>query len=74
MDRGGGLSLTQHPDPELERIADGAIDIVCAAQQDDGYLDTYYIINGKNHIFTNLKDHHELYCMGRSDRGCGGLL
>lgn len=64
-----GYSLTQHPDPELERIADGAIDIVCAAQQDDGYLDTYYIINGKNKIFTNLKDHHELYCMGHLIEG-----
>lgn len=64
-----GYSLTQHPDSELERIADGAIDIVCAAQQDDGYLDTYYIINGKNHIFTNLKDHHELYCMGHLIEG-----
>ena len=39
-----GYSLSQHPDPELEKIADGAIDIVCAAQNEDGYLDTYYII------------------------------
>ena len=30
-----GYSLTQHPDPQLESIADGAIDIVCAAQQED---------------------------------------
>ena len=43
-----GYSLTQHPDAELEKLADSAIDIVCAAQQDDGYLDTYYIINGKD--------------------------
>ena len=64
-----GYSLTQHPDPELEKIADGAIDIVCAAQQEDGYLDTYYIINGKDKIFTNLKDHHELYCMGHLIEG-----
>ena len=64
-----GYSLTQHPDPELERIADGAIDIVCAAQQDDGYLDTYYIINGKDRIFSNLKDHHELYCFGHLAEG-----
>lgn len=62
-------SLTQHPDPELEKIADGAIDIVCEAQQDDGYLDTYYIINGKDKIFTNLKDHHELYCFGHLTEG-----
>ena len=59
-----GYSLTQHPDPELEKIADGAIQIVCAAQQDDGYLDTYYILNGKDKIFSNLKDNHELYCLG----------
>lgn len=64
-----GYSLTQHPDPELEKIADGAIDIVCAAQQDDGYLDTYYIINGKDKIFTNLRDHHELYCFGHLTEG-----
>ena len=43
-----GYSLTQHPDPDLEKVADAAIDIVCAAQQEDGYLDTYYIINGKD--------------------------
>ncbi|MDO4292763.1 MAG: glycoside hydrolase family 127 protein [Eubacteriales bacterium] len=64
-----GYSLTQHPDPELEKIADGAIDIVCAAQQEDGYLDTYYIINGKDKIFSNLKDHHELYCFGHLTEG-----
>lgn len=64
-----GYSLTQHPDPELERIADGAIDIVCAAQQEDGYLDTYYIINGKDKIFSNLRDHHELYCFGHLTEG-----
>lgn len=62
-------SLTQHPDPELEKIADEAIDIVCAAQQENGYLDTYYIINGMDKIFTNLKDHHELYCFGHLTEG-----
>jgi hypothetical protein len=62
-------SLTQHPDKELEALADSAIDIVCAAQQDDGYLDTYYIINGKDKIFSNLRDHHELYCFGHLTEG-----
>ena len=64
-----GYSLTNHPDPDLEAIADGAIDIVCAAQQEDGYLDTYYILNGMDRAFTNLKDHHELYCMGHLIEG-----
>lgn len=62
-------SLTQHPDSELERLADSAIDIVCEAQQEDGYLDTYYIINGKDKIFSNLRDHHELYCFGHLTEG-----
>ncbi len=64
-----GYSLINHPDPELERIADEAIDIVCAAQAENGYLDTYYIINGMDRIFTNLRDHHELYCFGHLTEG-----
>lgn len=39
------------------------------SQQEDGYLDTYYIINGKDKIFSNLKDHHELYCFGHLTEG-----
>ena len=62
-------SLQQHPDKELERIADGAIDIVCKAQQSDGYLDTYYIINDMSKRFTNLRDNHELYCLGHLIEG-----
>ena len=57
-------SLSCHPDPELESTVDGAIDIICAAQHESGYLDTYYILNGMDGAFTNLKDHHELYCLG----------
>ena len=57
-------SLTQHPDEQLQAIADEAIDVVCAAQHESGYMDTYYIINGMDKIFTNLKDNHELYCFG----------
>ena len=64
-----GYSLTQHPDAVLEKSADEAIDIVCEAQQEDGYLDTYYIINGKDMIFSNLRDHHELYCFGHLVEG-----
>ncbi|MCC8168291.1 MAG: glycoside hydrolase family 127 protein [Clostridiales bacterium] len=62
-------SLVNHPDEHLEQLADEAIDLVCQAQQDDGYLDTYYIINGKDKIFTNLRDHHELYCFGHLVEG-----
>ena len=64
-----GYSLAQHPDPELEATADAAIDVVCNAQLDNGYLDTYYILNGMDRAFTNLKDHHELYCLGHLVEG-----
>jgi DUF1680 family protein len=57
-------SLVWHPDPALEKTLDDSVDIVCNAQQEDGYLDTYYIITGIDRRFTNLKDNHELYCFG----------
>jgi len=64
-----GYTLSQHEDQELEKTADEAIDIVCAAQLENGYLDTYYIINGMDRAFTHLKDHHELYCLGHLVEG-----
>ncbi len=64
-----GYSLATHPDPVLEETADKAINIVCAAQLPNGYLDTYYIINGMDKSFTDLRDHHELYCMGHLIEG-----
>ncbi|MGN0779135.1 MAG: glycoside hydrolase family 127 protein [Aristaeellaceae bacterium] len=62
-------SLAQHPDPELEKVADAAIDIIHQAQMPDGYLDTYYILHGVDKAFTNLKDNHELYCLGHLAEG-----
>lgn len=64
-----GYSLTQHPDPALEATADEAIECVCAAQADDGYLDTYYLLSGMDRAFTYVKDHHELYCLGHLVEG-----
>lgn len=64
-----GYSLILHPDEALEATADEAIDVVCAAQTPEGYLDTYYIINGMDGVFQNLRDHHELYCLGHLIEG-----
>ena len=61
---GTAFSLRWHPDPELEALADSAITIVTDAQQPDGYLNTYYTIHGLDKRWTNLQDHHELYCAG----------
>ena len=64
-----GYTLATNPDPALEETADRAIDIVCDAQLPNGYLDTYYIINGMDRSFTDLRDHHELYCLGHLIEG-----
>ena len=61
---GVAFSLRWHPDKALEATADEAIAEAVSAQQPDGYLDTYYIINGLDKRFTNLKDNHELYVAG----------
>ena len=63
---GVAYSLRWRPDPALEAVADGAIRDVVNAQQPDGYMDTYYIINGLDRRWTNLKDHHELYVAGHT--------
>lgn len=59
-----GYSLINSPDEKLEAQAKSVIDLVCAAQLDNGYLDTLYVINNRDEIFANLKDFHELYCFG----------
>ncbi|MCL2603829.1 MAG: glycoside hydrolase family 127 protein [Defluviitaleaceae bacterium] len=57
-------SLMTHPDAELENTSDGVIDLVVSAQQPDGYLNTHFIIKGLDKRFKNLRDDHELYCLG----------
>ena len=61
---GAAYSLRWHPDPELTALADQAIEIIRDAQQEDGYLNTYYTITGPEKRWTNLQDNHELYCAG----------
>ena len=57
-------SLWVHPDEALERRADEVIDIIVKAQQQDGYLDTYFTIKEPEHRWMDLLEGHELYCMG----------
>jgi uncharacterized protein len=57
-------SLETDPNDELEKTADGVIELIGKAQQEDGYLNTYYIIKEPGKRWTNLRDNHELYCAG----------
>ena len=56
--------LANAPDPELERLADEAIELLAAAQQEDGYLNSYYQVNKPDERWTDLDHDHELYCAG----------
>lgn len=57
-------ALSIFPDAELEKQADELIDLIAAAQDTDGYLNTYYTIKDKEKRWTNLNEGHELYCAG----------
>jgi hypothetical protein len=48
----------------IEAMIDEAIGIVAGAQHDDGYLDTYFSVEREGDRWSNLRDHHELYCAG----------
>lgn len=57
-------SLINYPDRNLEETCDGVIDLIARAQADDGYMNTYYLVNGRENEFTQLWYNHELYCFG----------
>jgi len=58
------FSLIWHPDKALEQTIDETIHLIVSAQLEDGYLDTYYIINGLQNRWTEEINCHELYCAG----------
>ena len=60
---GMAYSLINNPDPELEKKADEWIDKFVAAQQPDGYINTFYTLTGLDKRWTNM-DKHEMYCAG----------
>ncbi len=58
------FSLISYPDEELERTVDELIDIIADAQDEDGYLNTYFTIKDREKRWMNLREAHELYCAG----------
>ncbi len=57
-------TLAASPDPTLEQMVDALVAWVAAAQQPDGYLNTYFMFDKAAERWTNLRDRHELYCAG----------
>jgi DUF1680 family protein len=56
--------LAKEDHPELEKTADQVIDLIAAAQQPDGYLNTYFTVAEPEGRWRNLREEHELYCAG----------
>lgn len=56
-------SLKNHPDPALESKVDEWVSKIAAAQLPDGYLNTYYTLNGLDGRWTDMEKHED-YCAG----------
>ena len=56
-------SLKNKPDAALEKKADDWIEKIAAAQESDGYINTYYSLTGLENRWKNMEK-HEAYCAG----------
>ncbi len=61
---GAAYSLAHSFDAELKKRCDEIIDLIGEAQQEDGYLNTYFTVKRPDKRWTNLHEAHELYCAG----------
>lgn len=68
LEAAGNILMIER-DAELEEKADSVIDIIARAQQENGYLDTYFIIEAPQKKWTNVLECHELYCAGHFIEG-----
>ncbi len=48
----------------IRHRAEQAIELIAAAQQPDGYLNTYFVVKDPGGKWRNLREAHELYCAG----------
>jgi DUF1680 family protein len=60
---GIAYSLINNPNPEREALLDKWIKLIAGAQQEDGYLNTFYTLNHPDERWTDMEK-HEMYCGG----------
>lgn len=60
---GIAYSLANCRDAKLEKKTDEIIDLIAAAQQGNGYLDTYFILTAPDKKWTDMEKHED-YCAG----------
>ncbi len=61
---GASYALADQRDPALEKKVDEVIAKIAAAQQPDGYLNTYFTLVEPDKKWTDFAVKHELYCAG----------
>lgn len=57
-------SLNDKYDEDLKETADSVVDLIGMAQEEDGYINTYFSIKAPERRFKRLSESHELYCAG----------
>jgi len=61
---GAAYALFAEPDAALATQVAELVELIVAAQQPDGYLNTPFTLVEPEKRWTNLRDQHELYCAG----------
>lgn len=56
--------LERHPSEQLQKLAQETAELVAAAQQDDGYINSYCQVVNPDWRWSDLEMGHELYCAG----------
>ncbi|MBW7886431.1 MAG: glycoside hydrolase family 127 protein [Caldilineaceae bacterium] len=59
-----GWELGNAHDDGLQEMATAVVELIAAAQEPDGYLDSYYQVVEPEHKWEDLDHGHELYCAG----------
>jgi hypothetical protein len=57
-------TLATHPDPVLDALIDDVVARIAAAQEPNGYFNSFFQRREPAKKWTNLRDWHELYCCG----------
>ncbi len=67
-------SLYRRKNPKLEARVDEIIDMYEQMQDEDGYLNAWFQRVQPGRRWTNLRDHHELYCAGHLIEGAAAYF
>lgn len=58
------FTLAESENPEIKAEVEGVINLLAAAQHEDGYLNSYFTVKEPHRRWSNLQEAHELYCAG----------